>query len=437
MSSPLPIATFTILSLLGALPAHAKGATHSATAATASKVTTKAATTSPATTGTTEKPVRAIGVFINGEPLQTETPPQVFDGRVYLPMRAVFAALGIGLDHSDDTFTASLPEGTVVLRLNSATVLVNGQRKFLDGPVLRANGVTYVPLRTLTTAVGAVVSYDQRGARIEIVSAYIGKNVGPEEPSIGGGSTVTGVVAAIDLNSAPPSVTVVAGGLSRTIAITSGARVYVEDASVHSQAPATLADVHVGDALRAVLARDGRVVQVHDFFKSSSGTIAAVSPTAFVLQNGHVITPSRSTTITLNTVVTVLGDLKVGDYVSVRSNPETGELREIIASRASLQTQAPQTTVNINSFTISATRPLRAGESFDATLVGTPAGTATFDIGDAVVGLPMREQSPGTYVGHLTIPDRFNVAQVPIYGHLLVNGSDAPRALAPTQLSAA
>jgi hypothetical protein len=154
------------------------------------------------------------------------------------------------------------------------------------------------------------------------------------------------------------------------------------------------------------------------------------------MQNGRVITPSRSTTITLNTAPATLDALKVGDYVSVRSNPESGELREIIASRPSLQTTAPASTVTISAFSISATHPLRAGDSFDATLVGTPGGTATFDIGDAIVGLPMREQTPGTYLGRMSIPDRFNVAQIPVYGHLIVNGTDASRATAPTQLSA-
>jgi hypothetical protein len=343
----------------------------------------------------TEKPVRTIGVFINGEPLQTETPPRVFGRRVYLPMRAVFDALGIDVVKSGSTITASLPEGSVVLQLNSAVAVVDGNPEHLDGPVIRAGGSIYVPLRTLTTMVGAVVTYDQRGARIEIISAYIGKNIGPDQSTSGGGSTVTGAVSAIDLNSEPPSVTVVEAGISRTISITSGALVYVEDATVHSQAAATLSDVHVGDALRAVLARDGRVIEVHDFFKSSSGTIAAVSPSAFVLQNGRVVTPTRFTTITLNMLPAAVGDLKVGDYVTVRRNPESEELREIIASRPTLQTKAPQTTVTISTFVISATGPLHAGESFEATLVGTPGGTASFDIGDAVVGLPMHEQPAG------------------------------------------
>ncbi|HTV73683.1 MAG TPA: stalk domain-containing protein [Candidatus Acidoferrales bacterium] len=409
----------------------AAGATTRATAS----ASVRAALVAPST-ATAERPVRTIEVFINGERLQTETPPQVVGGRVYLPLRAIFAALGIGVWESSSGFTAALPEGSVVFRLNSDVILVNGTPQRLDGPVIRRGAVLYVPLRVLTAAVGAVVSYDQAGARLEIVSGYIGKNIGPEQPSQDGGSTVTGVVSAIDLNSAPPSVTVIAAGISRTISITSGALVYVEDATVHSQTAATLADVHVGDALRAVLTRDGRVVEVHDFYKSTSGTIAAVSPSAFVLQNGRVITPSRSTTITLNTAPATLDDLKVGDYVSVRSNPESGELREIIASRPSLQTKAPATTVTITAFSISATHPLRAGDSFTVQLVGTPGGTATFDVGDDVVGIPMHEQTPGTYVGQMTIPDRFNVLQIPVYGHLDVNGNDAPRATAPTQLSA-
>jgi hypothetical protein len=193
-----------------------------------------------------------------------------------------------------------------------------------------------------------------------------------------------------------------------------------------------------------VMTREGRVSEVHDFYKSTSGTISAVSPAAFVLGSGRVVTPGKATDILLNGAAAKLGDLLVGDFVTVRSNPETGELRQIIASRngaavpsATASAAAAGPAAVITQVTMSATRALHAGESVDVTLLGTPGGHATFDIGEYVTGVDMREDTPGTYRGRFTIPDRFNVTLIPVYGHLTVGTSSAPRAVAPTQLSAA
>ncbi len=159
-----------------------------------------------------------------------------------------------------------------------------------------------------------------------------------------------------------------------------------------------LADVRVGDALRVILTKDGHVAEVHDFFKSTTGSVAAVSPIALVLGSGRVVTGDRVSEITLNGDPAKIGDIRLGDYVTVRSNPESGEIRQVIATRQIPPTAAPTRDLGIASFAISATRPLRAGESLDLELHGTAGGQATFDIGDYVAGTAMREDSPGTSI---------------------------------------
>jgi hypothetical protein len=93
--------------------------------------------------------------------------------------------------------------------------------------------------------------------------------------------------------------------------------------------------------------------------------------------------------------------------------------------------------VTISAFSFSPPRPLHAGETLEVTMSGTPGGHASFDIGDYLGGLEMSEISPGNYRGRFTIPDRFNVTRVPIFGHLMVGGSSSPRAEAAATLSAA
>jgi hypothetical protein len=391
-----------------------------------------------------EKPIRTISIAINGEPLGTDTPPQSVNGRILVPLRDVFEALGIAIARSGTTITAKLPTGTVSFSVLSRTAMVNGSPVPLDAPVTDIDGTLYVPLKLLVAAFGARASYDQRSARVEIVSSYIGRTSSTEQQRAGGGTDVQGVVSAIDVASQPPSLTVVRGGTSRTISVTSEAKIWTEDVTIHSQLRAAIGDVRVGDAVHAILAKDGRVVSIFDFYKSTSGTVAAVAPYAVVLESGRVVTPGKTTEIALNSAAAKLEDLKVGDYVTVRSNPESGELRQIVASRtlaavATTATPAPGTpsATQIASVTLSTTRPLRTGESFDVVMHGTPGGRATFEIGDLLSNLAMRETQPGTYVAHYTIPDRFNVTQVPVYGRLSVGSNAAPRTQAAQTLSAA
>jgi hypothetical protein len=393
--------------------------------------------------GATERPTRVVSIVVNGEPLETSTPPQVVNRRLLLPLRDVFNALGIAVERDGDKISGRLPSGTIAVELGSSTAYVDGRPVQLDAPVSEIEGTAYVPVRLLTAAMGAQISYDQRGAKIEIVSLYLGRNSGAESARPDGGTDVQGAVSEIDSNSRPPSITVLRGGEAKTIRVDSDARIYVVDVTIHSQLRLPLDQIRVGDALHAILDRGGRVAALYDFFKSTSGTVTATSADAIVLQSGRVVTPGDTTGITLNGGDVTLADLRAGDYVTVRSNPETGELREIIASRPvpATATVAPSATgavtVTISSFDSSALRPLRAGETFDVTLVGTPGGHATFDIGDYLSGIEMREQSPGRYVGVFTIPDRFNVTQVPLYGHLGVGTASAPRSEAAHQLSAA
>ncbi|MGB8204857.1 MAG: copper amine oxidase N-terminal domain-containing protein, partial [Candidatus Baltobacteraceae bacterium] len=389
-----------------------------------------------------ERPTRAVTIVVNGEPLATGTPPQVVGGRLLLPLRDVFSALGIAVDRDGDRISGQLPTGNITVVIGSARAYVDGKTLALDAPAVEIDGTAYVPLRLLTAALGAQVSYDQRGAKVEIVSLYVGRNSGAESARADGGTDVQGVVSAVDTSSRPCSITVLRGGEARTVSVDSDARIYVVDVTIHSQLRLPLASIRIGDALHAILDRDGRVVSVYDFFKSTSGTVTATSASAIVLESGRVVIPSGSTEITLDGAQAVLDALEPGDYVTVRSNPETGELRQIIGSRpAAKAAAAPQASgalsVAVASFGTSATHPLRAGETFGVTLVGTPGGRASFDIGDYLTGIEMREQSPGTYVGQFTIPDRFNVTQVPLYGHLSVADASAPRAEAAQALSAA
>ncbi len=386
---------------------------------------------------------RPIAIDVNGTLLPSEVSGIVRNGRVFVPMRELFEALGIELVRSGSRLQARLPTGGVVAEIGSNRLVVDDVPQHLPSPVIEVAGIVYAPLEALVATFGAQVAYDQRGAKIEVISGFIGRNSLAEMRRAGGGSDVQGVVSEVDLNALPPTVTVVRGGEERTISVTSGAKIWSEDVAIHTQQRSTLDAVQVGDAVHAILAKDGRVLAIFDFYKSVGGTIAAVGKDSFVLGSGRVVTPDAQTPITVNGKAATLADLHVGDSALVRSNPESGALREIVVSRP-LAAQAPTATpaaspanaAVIASLSLSSSRPLRAGQTLVVTLEGTPGGTATFDIGDYLTGLPMSEGPPGTYVGRFTVPDRFNVADVPVFGNLVVGGTSAPRTQAPLQFSA-
>jgi sulfur carrier protein ThiS len=388
-------------------------------------------TPKPAPTAT---PQRTIAMTVNGEFVKSDAHPRVVGGRIYVPFRATFEAVGIDTERRGNTLSAVLPNGELSVDVGSPHATLNGKPIDLDSSVVDIRGTAYVPLRFLNQSIGANATFDSAAARVDIVSGYVGRNLGPSQPGANGQMNVIGSVAAIDRNSAPPSITVVQAGSARTIAISSAAAIYIEDTTIRSQIRGSLGDVRVGDALRAVVAKDGSVLEVHAFFRSLAGTISAVSGPSFVLSSGRVVTPDRDTEITLNEAAAAVGDLKVGDTVTIRSNPETGTLRQVIASRASAA-GAAKVNVSITAFVTDLTRPLRAGDSFNATLQGTRGGKASFDIADFVENVPMVEESPGVYRGTFKIPDRFNVAELPIYGRLSVGPDTAPRIAAPQRLS--
>jgi len=371
---------------------------------------------------------RPIAIVVNGQELAAQPAPRIVGYRVLVPIARIYGALGIAVARRGDTLIASAPSKRIAVTVGSRRARVDGRVVTMEEPASRIDGATYVPLRFVTDSLGAQVSWNQAAARIEVSSSIVGRTPGLEQHTPGGSTQIVGTASAIDLNSAPESITLTRAQFVRTIALTSDARIVVQDVVTRTSTPATLADIHVGDAVSVILRADGRVDEVVDRYASRAGTVAAVSPSAFVLQNGYVVTPDKGTEITLNGQPAAIGDLKTGDSVTVRLNPDTMEKRQIIVAREVPQTPTPAGSAQIADFAVSARGPLRANDAFTVTLHGTPGGKASFDIGTYLTGLPIPETAPGTYTTKYTVPDGVNFSRTTVYGHLVVGGSDAPRA---------
>jgi len=143
----------------------------------------------PSTTSVT--PIAPISVNLDGTRLTFDVPPMLVDGRVLVPMRAIFEALGAEVNWDDATRTATGTRGgtTVVLPL-VGTPTVSGQAVTIDVPPHVVDGRILVPLRFVSQSFGADVDWDGNTRMVTITSGAGGAVTPPVPPQQAAGLTV-------------------------------------------------------------------------------------------------------------------------------------------------------------------------------------------------------------------------------------------------------
>lgn len=120
--------------------------------------------------------IKPITVTLNGNKLTFSENPYIESGTTMVPMRAIFEALGASVDYDTETKTITATKGSTVIKLfaNSDTATVNGKEVTLTSPVANKNGTTMVPLRLVSEALGAEVSWD---AETKVVTINLDEEV--------------------------------------------------------------------------------------------------------------------------------------------------------------------------------------------------------------------------------------------------------------------
>ena len=358
-----------------------------------------------------------ITIVINGDKLPIDPPPRMQDNVLYVPVRHTLEALGLPF----------------LARGKRVTTQV-GSRSVDVAPTVEIKNVLYAPLRFFSDVLGAQTSYDRRTNTVSMVAQLVGRTANGLSATKQGYVRV-GTVAAVDVLSDPPTITLGYATGPKVVPIGRNAIIEMEDVGASVTTPGELGDVRPGDFARIEMGRKGNVERVIDAYGSHYGKIVAVAGGQFVLDDGQVVSSGRTTEVALNGAAASFGDLKPGDAVSVRYNVETNEVREVLASRkvASASGDAQL----ITSVQDDANRPLHAGETLQVTIHGTPGGSATFDIGSYVTNVAMQEAPAGTYTGTYQIPRGANFSAVPVIGHLQLPGRAAADATADQTVSAA
>jgi len=377
-----------------------------------------------------------IAIVINGDALPLRPPPRFERGELLVPVRRTIEALGLEFNRAGHLIWTQVGSKTVSLTIGSRVARIDNQPVYLDGPPVEFDDVLYAPLHFFTEVLGAQATYDRRTNSVQIIAQLVGRSSDGISQS---GTRIErfGTVSAIDVDSDPPTVTLAFNAGVKTVPIGTNAIVEMHDVAANVVSPGELDDIRPGDYARIFMNKLGHVQRVEDAFGSRFGRIAAATPDLFVLADGHVIAPTRTTEILLNGHAATIGQLNVGDVVSVRYNVESDEVRTILASRSVTQTDGTANALRIESVDLDADHALRPGDTITVTMHATPGGAATFDIGSYVTGVSMTERSGGTYVGTYQLPSGANFSEVPIIGHLKAGAASAPDVTAPRDLSSA
>jgi hypothetical protein len=386
-------------------------------------------------------------VVVNGTSLPVAA-VALIDSRVYVSVRSVGEALGayVTSNAAQRTVTITTLLRQAVVTVDSTQATVNGEAVTLAAPPRRSGARVMLPLRALAVVFGASVAYKPRthGVIVSLVESNAGQRPSAQ-PSVSS-QTYSGTVAAVNNLANPATIQFSANQQTYTATIPPGVPIEFRDTRGAITGHGTLSAVRPGDALVVTLDATGRIVSMADIFASLSGTIASVAGQAMVLEGGRVIAtdPSTPASVTLDGRSASFSSLRDGDKVTVRADPVSGVVREVVAltpggyattatSTPSPQGNASAPVVSITGVTDNAARAFRAGDVLKVALTGTAEADAEFDLSDVFAHNPMRETSPGHYEGEYSVAVGTNLTDAPVLVRLSKDGltalAEAPDAL--------
>ncbi len=102
-----------------------------------------------------------VSLLLNGKPLNLDTKTVLRNGVTYVPMRSLLTALGATVNWDDTTkiVTATHNQTTVKVKVNDSVGWTNGKEVHIANPALLINSKMYVSLRWMNESFGAVVKW--------------------------------------------------------------------------------------------------------------------------------------------------------------------------------------------------------------------------------------------------------------------------------------
>ncbi len=113
-----------------------------------------------------------ITLKANGKYIKTDAEPFLHGGLTYVPIRFVSTALGadsVEWNEGKRTATISSSEAEIVLTVGKTTASVNGKKVAIKGSIKLAKNRVYVPVRFVAETLGAKVLWDSGTYTVDII----------------------------------------------------------------------------------------------------------------------------------------------------------------------------------------------------------------------------------------------------------------------------
>lgn len=407
-----------------------------------------------------------IHVFVDSKAVNFGgVPPTTQNGRLLVPLRSVFEALGAIVDYNVETRTIDALRGSTRLKitLGSNTAFVNDQPVRLDTPAQTSLGRTLVPLRFVGEAFGAQVDWNPSDQTVVITSPAAPPRptqpkpvTPPTEPKPPVETTpptpelepieeapieLTRIGTLVAVSQAQPArITIRSDNVEHTYTTQRGVTVErrplrnrstPEDPDFGTPTEISLGDIQQGEAVEITL--DERNIVRH-ITAMPSVTVARVLSTS---RNRIVLDDEQQTTFTIGSNLRYIDPrgrsastaaLREGDEIVLFVSPETRRVYQLSASQVDLSaalgrdTQqeylppvdngAPSEPVDravIDLVTLSTSNEnafvAKEGDRITINVRGTAGLRGTFDLSDRIRNLPLRErpQLPGNYFAQYTV----------------------------------
>lgn len=382
-----------------------------------------------------------VRVFVDGQLISSDAPPVIAEGRVLVPLRGVFHRLGavVTWDPTTQTVLAARGDTSITLRIGDTQASINGRPTPMDVPALLVDGRTMVPLRFISQALGAQVSWDAATTTVQIASAPA-YGLPPSQtyppaapPSAPSSTTVAGTLVGVKAEASGGQIQVLVDRTVQTYTVIASTAVSRVNAGDNSGGSVALDALRPGDQVQVSVDRNGAVQSVRATYKEVSGRIiAATDAGVVVFENGDTYRLNRSARIVREGKAVEAGALRPGDVVELRLNPQTNEVWG-----ATVRSEAAAREAGLASVTVTPSgHELKAGDVVEVVATGTTGGRATFSIGGLRTGIPMVESTSqrGTYYGSYTVQPGDTLRGGEVTVRLAAPNGEVFTATAPTRL---
>jgi hypothetical protein len=113
---------------------------------------------------------RPATIEIDGQSIPSDVPPVTTNQQAYLPLRAVTSGIGAEINYNKASGMISVVRGRDVLQLHTGvrTATLNGRAIHLSAAPFAVRGRTMVASRTIERALGPKVRYNARKSTIDV-----------------------------------------------------------------------------------------------------------------------------------------------------------------------------------------------------------------------------------------------------------------------------